>query len=73
VLRDSLRPATFHVLGRVNRHNVRIRGAEKPVVLARPELCLPSYTSIHREFLIRFIGGLLVGVLRNFASEGGLK
>ena len=37
VSRDSLQPATFHVSGRVNRHNVRIRGSENPIVLARPE------------------------------------
>jgi len=51
VLHDSLRPATFHVSRRVNRHNVKVRGAENPIMLVGPEPVCP----ITLPFTVNFL------------------
>ncbi|CAH2011247.1 unnamed protein product [Acanthoscelides obtectus] len=34
--------ATFHLSGRVNRHNIRIRGTENPHMIVQPERDSPK-------------------------------
>jgi hypothetical protein len=65
---DALGLATFHISGRINHHNVRIRVSEKPNgVLARPGSVCPSTLPFSMAFLFHASMDYLVvsfGILR---------